>query len=78
MKDQLTADHKSACAKSEDVKYLQGDIDLWKATAAELRHDYEEAIHSITPETVGKHWVKNIDKPLACQSHSPIYMLTSF
>lgn len=45
MKDQLMVDHEYACAKLEDVQYLQGDIELWIATAAEMRCDYEETAH---------------------------------
>ena len=47
---------------SDDIALLSEEIKQWKDIAGEMREHYKEAIHSLTPETFGKHWVKNVEK----------------
>ena len=62
LKDELAAQNDTLDCMSDDIALLSEEIEQWKDIAGEMREHYEEAIHSLTPETFGKHWVKNIGK----------------
>ena len=62
MKDELADQNDTLDCMSDDIALLSEEIEQWKDIAGEMREHYEEAIHSLTPETFGKHWVKNIGK----------------
>ena len=62
LKDELAAQKDTLDDLSDDVALLSEEIEQWQDIAGEMREHYEEAIHSLTPETFGKHWVKNIGK----------------
>ena len=68
MKDDLAEDKDVNDGLSEDVARLTEEVEEWKQTADDLREecnqmrgDYEETIHSLTPEPIEKSWVKNMD-----------------
>ena len=62
LKDELAAQKDTLDCMSDDIALLSEEVEQWKDVAGEMRVHYEEAIHSLTPETFGKHWVKNIEK----------------
>ena len=62
LKDELAAQKDTSDCMSDEIAMLSEEIEQWKDIAGEMREHYEEAIHSLTPETFGKHWVKNIGK----------------
>ena len=62
LKDELASLSLVRCEMLADMICLQEEVDEWKSTAEDMRQDYEDTIYSVTPNTIGKHWVKNVDK----------------
>ena len=62
LKDELAAQKDTSDCMSDEIAVLSDEIDQWYDITGEMQEHYEEAIHSLTPETFGKHWVKNIGK----------------
>ena len=50
-------------AKQNEVDDLSDELEEWKRTADDMRQQYEDALHDLTPTTIQKVWVKNVDKP---------------
>ena len=68
LKDKLAEDKDVNDGLLEDVARLTEEVEEWKQTADDLREeynqmrgDYGETIHSLTPEPIQKSWVKNMD-----------------
>ena len=62
LKDELASLSRVPCEMLADMICLQEEVDEWKSTAEDMRQDYEDTIYSVTPNAIGKHWVKNVDK----------------
>ena len=62
LKDELAILSRVPCEMTADNISLQEEVDEWKSTAEDIRQDYEDTVYFLTPNTIGKHWVKNVDK----------------
>ena len=62
LKDELASLSRVPCEMSPDMICLQEEVNELKSTAGDMRQDYEDTIYSLTPNTIGKHWVENVDK----------------
>ena len=49
-------------AKQNEVDDLSDELEEWKRSADDMRQQYEDAFHELTPTTIQKVWVKNVDK----------------
>jgi hypothetical protein len=47
--------------RNKSEEYVE-ELTQWKATAESMRHQYEDAIHELTPSIIQKVWVQNIEK----------------
>ena len=65
LKDELASLSLVRCEMLADMICLQEEANEWKSTAEDMRQDYEDTIYSVTPNTIGKHWVKHVDKQVA-------------
>lgn len=49
-------------AKQNLADDLSDELEEWKRSADDMRQQYEDALHELTPTTIEKVWVKNVDK----------------
>ena len=53
-------------AKQNEVDDSSDELEEWKRSADDMRQQYEDAFHELTPTTIQKVWVKNVDKTGMC------------